>query len=361
MFEDQNSVLGRAVFEEKLLQISDRDAALHSRTARFIIGTSTSGWTAKDCHYLCDGTNDQEEINNAITALPATGGEVVILDGTYNITAKIDVTKDNVSIRGNGNATILKRMFDSSTAEGVITLTGRSGCKIADLQIDGNKTAYTANSNYGIYLSSSSDNTITGNTCNNSNHGIRFDSSSNRNIVTGNTCNSNSNGIRFDSSSSNTLTDNTCNNNSSNGIYLSSSSNNTIADNTCNNNYYGIFLHSSSDNTITGNTCNNNNNGIRLYASSNNNTVTGNTCNSNSDGIHLYASSRNTITSNTCIRGTGQTSDYASDQYTIRLRGTSSYNLISSNNCMGKAVVVEGGTGNSTWGNKFDDTDDLPI
>ena len=41
-------------------------------------------------------TADQTEINAAITALPATGGEV--LDGTYNIAAKIDVTKDNVSI-----------------------------------------------------------------------------------------------------------------------------------------------------------------------------------------------------------------------------------------------------------------------
>ena len=44
------------------------------------------------------------------------------------------------------------------------------------------------------------------------------------------------------------------------------------------------------------------------------------------------------------------------------LAGTgNAYNLISSNNCMGKAVVVEGGTGNSAWGNKFDATDDLPL
>ena len=50
-----------------------------------------------DCDYLCDGTADQTEINAAINRfLPATGGEIVILDGTYNITAKIDVTKDNV-------------------------------------------------------------------------------------------------------------------------------------------------------------------------------------------------------------------------------------------------------------------------
>jgi len=28
---------------------------------------------------------------------------------------------------------------------------------------------------------------------------------------------------------------------------------------------------------------------------------------------------------------------------------------------MGKAVVVNGGTGNSAWGNKYDSGDDLPI
>src|SRR5690606_32557683 len=107
----------------------DSDGTLHAqasggkKVARFVIGTSTSGWTEKDCDYLCDGTNDQVEINNAIDALPASGGEVVILDGTYNITATIIVNKDNVSIRGNGNATVLKRMWNSSSDEGVITLT----------------------------------------------------------------------------------------------------------------------------------------------------------------------------------------------------------------------------------------------
>jgi parallel beta-helix repeat protein len=345
------------------IRLSDIPESGGKRTARFTVGTSTAGWTAADCDYLCDGTADQTEINAAITALPATGGEVVILDGTYNITAKINVAKNNVSIRGNGNATILKRMYNSSTGEGVITLTSRSGCKIANLQVDGNKASYTASNNFGIYLSSSSNNTVTGNTCNNNNNdGIRLYSSSN-NTVTGNTYNNNSNyGIYlYSSSSDNTVTGNTCNNNST-GIYLSSSSNNTVTGNTCNNTVTGIYLYSSSNNnTVTGNTCNNNSNyGIRLSSSSNN-TVTGNTCNNNSNyGIRLYSSSNNTVTGNTCIRGTGQTSDYTSSQYTIQLGTTSNYNLISSNNCMGKAVVIGGGTGNSVWGNKFDNTNDLP-
>ena len=245
---------------------------LHSKTARFVIGTSTAGWTSRDCDYLCDGTNDQEEIIQALNALPATGGEVVILDGTYNITASINIPKDNVSIRGSGNATTLKRMYNStntdsgSTAKGLITLNEKSGCKIQGLQIDGNKATYTASYNYGIYLySSSSDNRVTGNTCNN-------------------------------------------------------------------NSYYGIYLSSSSNNTVTGNTCNNNNN----------------------EGITLVGSNNNTITGNTCIRGTGQPSDYTSDQYTIHLSGSGNrYNLISSNNCMGKDVVIEGGTSNTSVNNKY--------
>jgi parallel beta-helix repeat protein len=342
-----------------------------AKVARLVVGTSTSGWTASDCDYLCDGTADQVEIIAALGALPATGGEVIILDGTYNITASINIPYNNVVLRGNGNATILKRMYNSTTANsgatarGLITLNSRTGCKISDLQIDGNKDAYAGTSNYGIYLVSSSvDNTVTGNTCNNNSYsGIYLYSSSKNNTIASNTCNNNSySGIFvYSSSNDNTVTGNTCNNNSY-GIYLYSSSNyNTITGNTCNNNSYGIYLHSSNNNTVTGNTCNNNNsNGIYLYSSSNN-TVTGNTCNNNSYGIRLNSSNNNTVTGNTCIRGTGLTTDYTTSQHTIHLFSTNNhYNLVAINNCMGKAVTIEGGTGNSIYGNKYDNTDDLP-
>src|SRR5690606_33670066 len=109
------------------------DGTQHAKTARIVIGTSTSGWESKDCHYLCDGVDDQEEINAAIQALPVSGGEIIILDGTYNITAKINVNKSNISIKGNGNTTILKRMWNSNSTEGVITLDGDSKCKIENL------------------------------------------------------------------------------------------------------------------------------------------------------------------------------------------------------------------------------------
>ena len=350
------------------------------RVCRLVVGTLASGWTSADCDYLCDGTADDVEINAAIQALPSTGGEIVILDGTYNITATIAMNKGNVKLSGNGTATILKRMWDSSVSEGVITVTAANGgCYVENLQVDGNKATYKSINNSGIYLNNSSNNTVTGNTCNNNYYGIYLNTSSN-NTVTGNTCNNNYYGIYLSSSNDNTVTGNTCNNNnygiyldtSSNnntvtgntcndnnygsGIYLSNSNDNTVTGNTCNNNNYGISLYTSSNNTVTGNTCNNNNRGSGIYLlnSNDNNTVTGNTCNNNRKGIYLSNSNDNTVTGNTCIRGTGQASDYTSSQYTIQLSETSNnYNLIACNNIMGKNYTSEGGTGNTFVNNKY--------
>ncbi len=240
---------GATNVDSALINIGTKADTIKDRKyASVVVGTTQSGHTLADCDYLCDGTADQVKINTAIAALPTDGGEIIILDGTYNITARINLNKSNVTISGNGNSTILKRMYDSGSAEGVITLTSANYCKIKDLQIDGNKATYDSSNNIGIYLITSSTNTVTGNTCNN-----------------------------------------------------------------------------------------------------------------NTSGIYLNASSTNTVTGNTCIRGTGLPDDYTASQYAIILTGaTNNYNLIATNNCMGKAVVVGGGTGNSVYGNKWDVGNDLP-
>ena len=227
------------------------------RVCRFTVGTSTAGWTANDCDYLCDGTNDQVEINAAIQALPTGGGEVVILDGTYNITATIAINKNNVMLSGNGNSTILKRMWNSNNLEGIVTVTATNGgCCVASLQIDGNRGSYTSSNNCGIHISGSSNNKVT---------------------------------------------DNTCNNNASHGIALMTSSDNTVTGNTCNDNNTGIYLYyNSNNNTVTGNTCNDNNTGIYLN-SSDNNTVIGNTCIRGTGKASDYTSSQYTIR----LSGTG--------------------------------------------------------
>ncbi|MEA1864004.1 MAG: NosD domain-containing protein, partial [Euryarchaeota archaeon] len=65
---------------------------------------------------------------------------------------------------------------------------------------------------------------------------------------------SNGDGIWLSHSSNNTLTSNTANSNSNYGIYTSFSSNNTLTSNTANSNSnYGIHISFSSNNTLTGN------------------------------------------------------------------------------------------------------------
>jgi len=160
----------------------------------------------------------------------------------------------------------------------------------------------SSNIRYGIYLGVSSDNALTDNTASNNTRGIYLWRSSN-NTLDGNNASSNNDddGINLYESSNNTLDGNTVSSNSQHGIYLYSSSNNTLASNNASsNNNNGIYLESSSYNTLTSNTANSNiHHGICLAFSSNHNTLTSNTADSNNnDGIHLYSSSNNTLASN---------------------------------------------------------------
>lgn len=81
------------------------------RYARIVIGTSTNGWNPADCDYLCDGVDDQVEINQAIAAISSSGSQgvasIVILDGTYYLSAPIS-TLNGINLYGTGG-TILKR------------------------------------------------------------------------------------------------------------------------------------------------------------------------------------------------------------------------------------------------------------
>lgn len=113
--------------------------------------------------------------------------------------------------------------------------------------------------NYGIYYSSSNNNTITGSPVCNSNgyYGIYYYGSNNNTITGSPICNSNgSYGISYyNGSNNNTITGSPiCNSNGSYGIYYSGSNNNTITGSpVCNsNNNYGIYYDSSYNNYIYG-------------------------------------------------------------------------------------------------------------
>lgn len=249
------------------------DAPKGKRTARFIVGTSTAGWTAADCDYLCDGTDDQVEINAAIQALPAEGGEVVILDGTYNIAASIEINKPNTKMSGSRASTILKAAAASIR---VINIT-KDYCSVDSLTCDGVKESFAGT--YGIYSNGNYVSIINNICCNNEKAGIynygKRNTAGNDSIIHKNICINNGSGINNDGGDRIIISENTCSKNSNNGIQ-NSGANNKVNGNTCTENYSGIY--STSTCIIIGNICEGNSNqGIQCAGGS----IIGNHCYSN--------------------------------------------------------------------------------
>jgi len=57
-------------------------------SSNVIIGTEENNLGAY-CDYICDGSNDQTIIQQAINDLPSTGGKIVLLEGVYDISEEL--------------------------------------------------------------------------------------------------------------------------------------------------------------------------------------------------------------------------------------------------------------------------------
>lgn len=101
--------------EEAAGMIADALEGLRTvRPCRIVIGTSTAGWTAGDCDFLCDGAHDEEELTAALDALPEAGGEIRFLDGVYHFEEPIHRdcryggSTGQVSFTGCGTSSVLE-------------------------------------------------------------------------------------------------------------------------------------------------------------------------------------------------------------------------------------------------------------
>lgn len=124
-----------------------------------VVATDGSG------DYNCDGTADQTEINEAISNLPAGGGIIRLKQGTYTINAAITILKSNVTLEGEGAATIIKMAnaanLDYMVAIGDGGVTAYHNCAVRNIQFDANKANQTAGSGSGpmVYGASATKNT----------------------------------------------------------------------------------------------------------------------------------------------------------------------------------------------------------
>ncbi|MCI8404687.1 MAG: hypothetical protein HFE49_07265 [Clostridia bacterium] len=268
------------------------------RAVTLAIGASASGHTAADVDYLCDGTDDQEQINAAIAAISDAGGKIILLEGTYNISDSINITKENVSIEGMGvEATTLQ----TNSFTGNIIRASQPYFTLKNVRVTSTMIEPT-----GIGI----------NFLNNGSHGL-IDNVEVYGLETG---------VRA----------------SGYNIII----NKVRAD------FCGMGILANKNCMVT-NCIIIDSDGVGIRVSGNHGYICGNYIDSVECGIEIAEGRYNKISDNYIIRGLGETSDYTETQYTISVyEGT--YNDISNNYILGKNYITIGGTGNTFVNNRYE-------
>jgi hypothetical protein len=334
------------------------------RPVTFVVGNVVSGHTLGECDYLCDGVEDNAEINAAIQALPSGGGTIKILAGEYILSNSLNLNKHGMILIGDGPGTKIKL---PSTSNSLVV--SANNITIRDIAIPkGNTTngnpifaqdiegltidnVNISDCFYAIQLKAVRKSYIRKCTITSSKGGINVSYAyingvyvpSERIVITGNfisgiidsgvSVNAPSKGVLV---SDNHIQD--CGTGVTSLINTDTQvSNIIIKSNTCiNNQYCGIRIQATSSNEgstadsihIDGNTCGGSQYGIWIqgYSTKTNfkkSTISNNILVDNDNAICLVGAGDTIINDNLCIRGDGTPSDYTSAQSTIVLTGCS--------------------------------------
>lgn len=301
--------------------------------------------------YYCNGTNDQTVIQQAIDALPSTGGKIVLLEGTYNISGTITIyNKKNVTLQGLGRNVIFSATT-STSALYMIKVRSAIGVNIFDIDID--YTNNTSGDGTAIQLYTTNHTVI---------ERVKIQNSKGNGIEW-----FNSNYTRFSDISfinvRQCVWDRESNHSSifsrividtaTNGIVLASSSTlNKICDcivRTATDN--GIKSDAAytmiNDNIVYG--C-----GVGITANGNCSTASGNNARDNNTGISVSGKMVN-VSGNTALRtdDSGNVSSYSSSQYTILMGSSSANCLVIGNIISGKNYTNNGASTNTFANNKY--------
>lgn len=107
--------------------------------ATVVVGTSTAGYTADQVDFLCDGVNDEIEIQAAIDSLASIGGCIKFTSGQFNLdSGPVTITDIPVSIVGEGfGVTVLN--CSGADSSRTIYFDCADPCEIRDLCVLSNR------------------------------------------------------------------------------------------------------------------------------------------------------------------------------------------------------------------------------
>lgn len=255
-----------------------------NRAATFTVAANNSSTADKNAaDYLCDGTADQTEINQAITAANALGGGIVQLcSGTFNVSGSI-LMKPLVTFVGVGRNTQISVTNGVNTNLDVIKSANEGAAcnhtRIYNLYIFGNKTNQTSGTMNGIQMTYWTNTRIRDvfiylmkgagiqeNTNSSNNYvdscevyncdgaGVDLESCGANNWITNNYCASNNYGIYVKTVDQCHVLGNQCPSNANHGILTWSVTNSIINNNSATlNTLNGYYFYSSGNLEVVGN------------------------------------------------------------------------------------------------------------
>lgn len=374
--------------DTKQLYVYENSKWQADRSTATLIVAASDTQNKEKADYVATGTSDQTTINTAISALPGTGGVIVLLDGTFNVTGAVNLTS-SITLTGAGASTILRIPNSTNTTFNILSASSVSRVTIQDLVVDGNRAnqssgatncVYAINAGSGSGSTAVAGVTITNVTAKNcTDRGIYTQSIVNS-VISGNTTTNNAmDGILVYQSNRVSVANNIITANGIYGIYDISTGAITYTGNVLTGNTTNGINASGSDNIITGNTITGGNIGIALGGSrvavsgntvsaattginisGSDDSVSGNTVSSNNDGITIQGASRalvsnNSIQSNTrygIVPWNGGSGSTISDNYLYNNAGSSSDSSIaflsggpSNTSVVGNTIIDTAGSG----------------
>ena len=142
-----------------LIQTNSKLNNAHTiRSATYVVAASNASPNSKaQADFVCDGSDDNVEIQAAIDALPVTGGIVHLTEGAFNISAPISIYRRVANwgplwLQGSGikvTTIFLQDHTNSNMIENIVIDYDAGFKKVSDMMLNANKAKQTSGN--GIY------------------------------------------------------------------------------------------------------------------------------------------------------------------------------------------------------------------